>query len=168
MTLRRLMIATCLLAAMPAWAQGNGNGNGRGNGNGGGNGGGNGRGGGPGNGRGQQGGPPGSPPGGPLGGTGGGRRGPPRLGAPELQIIQGWHLANPGWAPVALPPGQRRRLAQGKPLPPGIARQVLPPGLVGALPAYPGHAYYAIGTDVVLVAIATGVIVSILAGGLGF
>jgi hypothetical protein len=79
-------------------------------------------------------------------------------------LIQFWQGANPGWTSPNLPPGQLRRLQQGKSLPPGIARQALPPGLLANLPAYPGHAYYAVGPDVVLIAAATGAVVSLLSG----
>lgn len=64
--------------------------------------------------------------------------------------------------PQPLPPGIAKNLARGKPLPPGIAKQQLPGPLLGRLPHYDGHRYYAVGSDVVLVAAATGVIVDIL------
>ena len=68
----------------------------------------------------------------------------------------GWPAARP------LPPGIARNLARGKPLPPGIAKRALPPDLLARLPRYPGYDYYLVGSDVVLVAIATGIIVDIL------
>jgi len=58
----------------------------------------------------------------------------------------------------------RNRLAQGKPLPPGIARRAVPPGLLVRLPAYPGYSYSIVGNDLVLIAVATGVVASILSG----
>jgi hypothetical protein len=64
--------------------------------------------------------------------------------------------------PQPLPPGIAKNLARGKPLPPGIAKRQLPGPLLGRLPHYEGHRYYAVGTDVVLVAAATGLIVDIL------
>jgi hypothetical protein len=64
-----------------------------------------------------------------------------------------------------LPPGIQRRLDRGGTLPPGIARQGLPPGLAGQLPAPPsGYARQIVGADVVLVAIATGIIMDIIRG----
>jgi hypothetical protein len=55
-----------------------------------------------------------------------------------------------------------RQLARGRPLPPGIARRAAPPGLLGLLPRYPGHSWYVIGTAVVLVDLATGVVRDLL------
>jgi Ni/Co efflux regulator RcnB len=68
-----------------------------------------------------------------------------------------------GWPRAeALPPGIARNLARGKPLPPGIAKRSLPPDLLARLPRYDGYNYYMVGSDVVLVAIATGIILDIL------
>jgi len=61
-----------------------------------------------------------------------------------------------------LPPGIRKNLARGKPLPPGIAKQYAPAPMVARLPAYAGHEWRIVGTDLVLVAIATAVVVDIL------
>jgi len=61
-----------------------------------------------------------------------------------------------------LPPGIRKNLARGKPLPPGIAKRYAPPPMVSRLPVYPGHEWRVVGTDLVLVAIATAVVVDIL------
>jgi len=61
-----------------------------------------------------------------------------------------------------LPPGIRKNLARGKPLPPGIAKKYAPGPMVTRLPAYPGHEWRVVGTDLVLVAIATAVVVDIL------
>jgi hypothetical protein len=57
----------------------------------------------------------------------------------------------------------RNRLAQGKPLPPGIARRAVPPDLLRLLPVRPGYEYAMVGTSLVLIAVATGVVASILA-----
>lgn len=62
----------------------------------------------------------------------------------------------------ALPPGIRKKLARGKPLPPGIARRELPPELLQRLPVRPGYEWRAVGTDVVLYAIASGVVDQVL------
>jgi Ni/Co efflux regulator RcnB len=68
-----------------------------------------------------------------------------------------------GWPRAqTLPPGIARNLARGKPLPPGIAKRGLPPDLLARLPRYDGYDYYMVGSDVVLMAIATGIIVDIL------
>jgi hypothetical protein len=60
----------------------------------------------------------------------------------------------------------RNRLAQGKPLPPGIARRAVPPDLLVLLPRRPGYEYVMVGTSLVLVAVATGVVASVLADAL--
>jgi hypothetical protein len=151
---RRQVLLTALLGlttGSPVFAQGNGHGHG----------------GGPPEGRGpdspgHRGGPPGNP-GSASHGYGGG---PPSLGQHEYDLVQSWRGANPYWAAPDLPPGQLRRLEQGKPLPPGIARKILPPGLLATLPVYPGYTYYAVGPDVVLIAAATGLVAGLLAGAL--
>lgn len=61
----------------------------------------------------------------------------------------------------SLPPGIRKKVARGKPLPPGIAKR-FPDGLHGQLPARPGYDYRTVGADVVLVEVATGVIVDVV------
>ena len=61
-----------------------------------------------------------------------------------------------------LPPGIRKNLARGKPLPPGIAKKHAPAPMVARLPVHPGHEWRVVGTDLVLVAIATAVVVDIL------
>ncbi|WP_285415320.1 anti-virulence regulator CigR family protein [Pseudomonas sp. efr-133-TYG-5] len=68
------------------------------------------------------------------------------------------------WSPApALPPGIQKNLARGKPLPPGIAKK-LDGRLVGRLPHYDGYEWQQAGTDLILVAIATGLIYEILDG----
>jgi Ni/Co efflux regulator RcnB len=64
-------------------------------------------------------------------------------------------------APSALPPGIRKNLARGKPLPPGIARR-MDDRLLAALPRYDEYEWRQVGRDVVLVAITTGVVEAIL------
>lgn len=96
-------------------------------------------------------------------GQGGGRGGgTPALGGPELSIVQTWLGANPGFVAQPLPPGMRNRLAQGKPLPPGIARRAVPPDLIAVLPARPGYSYAYVGTSLVLIEVATGLVASLL------
>lgn len=66
------------------------------------------------------------------------------------------------WSPGAsLPPGIRKNLARGKPLPPGIARK-LDGRLLQRLPSYPGYDWVQAGTDLLLVAVATGLIQEVL------
>lgn len=56
--------------------------------------------------------------------------------------------------PVAitdLPPGIRKRIARGRPLPPGIAKKQLSPGLIAIAPRLArGHSYLRVGRDVVV------------------
>jgi hypothetical protein len=63
----------------------------------------------------------------------------------------------------ALPPGIQKNLARGKPLPPGIAKK-LDGRLIGRLPHYDGYEWQQVGTDLILIALATGVIYEILDG----
>lgn len=63
---------------------------------------------------------------------------------------------------TALPPGVRKNLAKGKPLPPGIAKKSVPTAMVAELPQHPGYEWQVVGTDMVLVSIATAVITDIL------
>ncbi|WP_443691639.1 anti-virulence regulator CigR family protein [Pseudomonas protegens] len=66
------------------------------------------------------------------------------------------------WSPgPALPPGIQKNLARGKPLPPGIAKK-LDSRLLGQLPRYEGYEWRQAGTDLILVAIASGVIYEVL------
>ncbi|MGG5818403.1 anti-virulence regulator CigR family protein [Falsiroseomonas sp. HW251] len=147
---RRLLLAGLALLPVPALAQGQGHGNGGGQGRG--------------NGGGNQGG--GNHGGGNHGGGGNRGRGP-SLGTPELNSVQIWLGANPGFVAQPLPPGMYNRLAQGKPLPPGIARRTVPPGLLVGLPRYPGYEYAVVGTSLVLVAVTTGVVAAILSNAFG-
>jgi len=62
-----------------------------------------------------------------------------------------------------LPPGIQKKLARGGTLPPGIAKQYLPDGLIKQLPPPPhGYERRIVGSDVLLVAIDTGVIADII------
>jgi hypothetical protein len=68
------------------------------------------------------------------------------------------------WSPgPALPPGIQKNLARGKPLPPGIAKK-LDGRLIGRLPHYDGYEWQQAGTDLILIAIATGLIYEVLNG----
>jgi hypothetical protein len=58
----------------------------------------------------------------------------------------------------ALPPGIRRRLARGKPLPPGIAKNYVPKALRSHVHLPDGYALMEVGLDVLLVEVATNVI----------
>lgn len=68
------------------------------------------------------------------------------------------------WRPgPALPPGIQKNLARGKPLPPGIAKK-LDGRLLGHLPRYEGYEWQQAGADLILVAVATGIIYEVLSG----
>jgi hypothetical protein len=62
----------------------------------------------------------------------------------------------------SLPPGIRKNLMRGKPLPPGIAKKVRSGAFLERLPRYSGYEWQTAGTDLILVSIATGVIADIL------
>ena len=64
----------------------------------------------------------------------------------------------------ALPPGIAKNLARGKPLPPGIAKKMVPAGLAGHLPRHAGYEWRVAGTDLILVAVATGMVADVLSG----
>lgn len=83
------------------------------------------------------------------------------IGGDERRIIHDYFRVNP-YPTQGLPPGIAKNLARGKPLPPGIAKRYLPPDLLGRLPPRPGYEWVAVGRDIALIAIATGVIVDIL------
>ena len=62
----------------------------------------------------------------------------------------------------ALPPGIAKKVARGGALPPGIAKKMPPGGLLARLPARPGQEWRVVGTDLLIVEIATNVIVDVL------
>lgn len=90
----------------------------------------------------------------------------------EINIIAQWYSEHPGTSvrggggkkkPKGVPPGIARNLARGKPLPPGIAKQVLPQGLIALLPPAPrGFERIVVDGRVLLVEVATRVIHDIL------
>lgn len=63
-----------------------------------------------------------------------------------------------------LPPGIAKNLARGKPLPPGIAKKTVPGSMLKQLPYYPGYEWQAIGDDLVLVALSTAIVTTIING----
>lgn len=64
----------------------------------------------------------------------------------------------------SLPPGIKKNLARGKPLPPGIARKPVPSGMLSRLPHHAGYEWRVAGADLILVAIATGIVADVLTG----
>lgn len=87
------------------------------------------------------------------------------FGSDEGRMIRDYFGAHPTDA-KPLPPGIAKNLARGKPLPPGIAKRYLPQDLMAGLPPRPGYERLLVGNDVVLVSIATGLVVDILADAL--
>ena len=76
-----------------------------------------------------------------------------------LGILSGYRSY---WTPgKALPPGIKKNLARGKPLPPGIAKK-LDGRLISQLPYYEGYEWMQAGADLILVAVATGIIYEVL------
>ena len=63
-----------------------------------------------------------------------------------------------------LPPGIRKNLGRGKPLPPGIARRGVPADVLGGLPRYPGYEWGVVGSDLILIEVASQVIAEVLSG----
>jgi len=61
----------------------------------------------------------------------------------------------------ALPPGIRRNLARGKPLPPGIAKKA-PAELMQRVPVADGYELVEVGLDVLLVEVGTSVVHDVL------
>lgn len=62
----------------------------------------------------------------------------------------------------ALPPGIRKNLARGKPLPPGIAKRFLPGDLRSRIEVRKGYEIIEVGLDVLLVEVATSIVHDVL------
>lgn len=67
-----------------------------------------------------------------------------------------------GYSP--LPPGIMKNLARGKPLPPGIGKKMVPSRMLSRLPRHDGYEWRIAGTDLILVAAATGMVADVLSG----
>jgi hypothetical protein len=86
----------------------------------------------------------------------------------ERSTILGYiqnHHANPppefaGMKP--LPPGIAKKLARGGSLPPGIAKRYFPSDLMGQLPPRPGQQWLVMGTDILLIDVATQLVLDVL------
>jgi len=61
-----------------------------------------------------------------------------------------------------LPPGIARKIARGGAMPPGIAKRYFPDDLLGRLPPRPGQQWLVVGTDILLMDVATQIVVDIL------
>lgn len=79
----------------------------------------------------------------------------------DRTAIRRYHRDHPV-AVTELPPGIRKRIARGKPLPPGIAKKQLAPGLIAIAPRLErGYSYARVGHDVVVLDPA-GIVVDLL------
>ncbi|MBC7950841.1 MAG: hypothetical protein H7Z12_03340 [Rhodospirillaceae bacterium] len=83
------------------------------------------------------------------------------ISAAERALIREYYQGHPVTTSSNLPPGIQKKLARGKPLPPGIAKR-FPNDLSNRMPPRPGYGYRTVGSDVLLVEIATGVIVDLI------
>lgn len=84
----------------------------------------------------------------------------------ERQIIRDYYRSTlpPGLARrETLPPGLRRQLVRNGRLPPGLEKRALPPDLIARLPRRDDrYEMVRVGTDILLILIATGVILDII------
>lgn len=64
----------------------------------------------------------------------------------------------------SLPPGIAKNLARGKPLPPGIAKKTVPGSMLDRLPYYPGYEWQVVGDNLVLIALSTAIVTTIING----
>ncbi len=76
--------------------------------------------------------------------------------------IEVYYTSNPTPGLEALPPGQRKNLGRGKPMPPGIAKRFVPDALRSSLSVPPKYDVIVVGWDVLLVEVATGIIHDVL------
>lgn len=80
----------------------------------------------------------------------------------DREQIQAFYSSNPDPGIEALPPGIRKNLARGKPMPPGIAKRFPPDGLRSSLSIPSRYDVVEVGWDVFLVEAATGIIHDVL------
>jgi len=76
--------------------------------------------------------------------------------------IRSFYASRPVSNVESLPPGIRRNLARGKPLPPGIAKRSAPPELASRVHLRDGYELVEVGVDVFLVEVATNVVHDVL------
>lgn len=109
------------------------------------------------------------------GGGGGGKHGGDNVGVTaEVSLggvtlsaemstqIRSFYASRPASNVESLPPGIRRNLARGKPLPPGIAKRSAPPELASHVHVRDGYELVEVGVDVFLVEVATNVVHDVL------
>ena len=84
---------------------------------------------------------------------------------PEIQVkIRDYYETHDARGVQSLPPGIQRRLARGKPLPPGIAMRAAPADLRSRVQVPKGYELVEIGANVLLVETATKVVHDLLKG----
>lgn len=76
--------------------------------------------------------------------------------------IRDFYSARSAAGVESLPPGIRRNLARGKPLPPGIAKKNVPAELRSRVGIADGYELVEVGLDVFLVEVATSIIHDVL------
>lgn len=76
----------------------------------------------------------------------------------EVSRIRSYYASRPAGRGKPLPPGIAKNLARGKPLPPGIAKRYAPRDLVRELSSRTGYEILVAGASILLVEAATGVI----------
>jgi len=76
--------------------------------------------------------------------------------------IRSFYASRPASNVESLPPGIRRNLARGKPLPPGIAKRSAPPELSSRVHLRDGYELVEVGVDVFLVEVATNMVHDVL------
>lgn len=57
-----------------------------------------------------------------------------------------------------------QRKNYGKPLPPGIAKKNVPASMLNQLPYYPGYEWQVVGDNLVLIALSTAIVASVING----
>ena len=83
--------------------------------------------------------------------------------SPDVRVrIRDYYVSHDARGVTSLPPGIRKRLARGKPLPPGIAKRALPADLLSHVRVPRGYEVVEVGMDVLLVEVATHVVHDIL------
>ena len=80
----------------------------------------------------------------------------------DRERIREFYSTQPRPGVEALPPGIRRNLARGKPMPPGLARRSPPQELQSTLTVPGTFEIIEVGLDVLLVELATGIIHDVL------
>jgi hypothetical protein len=83
--------------------------------------------------------------------------------SPDIRVlIKDFYSSRKPVGAEALPPGIRKRLARGKPLPPGIAKNFLPGDLRSRIEIPRGYEIIEVGLDVLLVEVATNIVHDVL------